>query len=400
MGKGLANGNEGRSKYIPGYRRIEQDLRQRIRSGHWQPGALLPSRRELALEYNVDVNTLQRAVSPLLQDGTLCANGNRGTFVADSGSIVEREVASTIGNLSTARGNGPAFRTAVGIVAAVDPDSAWVRAIVHGLEGTLAENGIRSLYSDIQHVGDDEASIGTCIKEAALRLLADDVDALLVVGIYDTPGLTEAMVSLLSLTRVPLVFLSWHDTRRPMHHAFYDSQFAGYQAAEHLLLKGWSHLLFLAPFTADWVRERIETARIAVNDAGLPASVFTVYPGREGADITARPEDHTASGYAIFQQALQEGIPLDGAGMIAPNDRVAYGILQAAREAGKVVGRDFGLIGFDDDVESRSLGLTTLRPPLESLGMEGGKLMLRAIDGERSPIQIRLHSRVIARATT
>ena len=58
----------------PKYRLIEEDLRRRIGEALWLPGAMLPGRLALAREYDVDLTTLQRAVSALLEDGTLRAD--------------------------------------------------------------------------------------------------------------------------------------------------------------------------------------------------------------------------------------------------------------------------------------------------------------------------------------
>jgi LacI family transcriptional regulator len=75
-------------------------------------------------------------------------------------------------------------------------------------------------------------------------------------------------------------------------------------------------------------------------------------------------------------------------------------VLSAAEAAGKKAGVDFGLIGFNDDVEVRALGITTLRPPLEELGREASRNLIRTLQGETIPVQIRLQSQLITRAST
>jgi len=51
---------------ISPFQRIDADIRRRIADGEWSPGVVLPSRRELAVEYNVAVKTVQRAITPLV----------------------------------------------------------------------------------------------------------------------------------------------------------------------------------------------------------------------------------------------------------------------------------------------------------------------------------------------
>ena len=87
-------------------------------------------------------------------------------------------------------------------------------------------------------------------------------------------------------------------------------------------------------------------------------------------------------------------------GIIAGNDHGALAFMEAARTLGKVAGRDYGLIGFDDLPQSRSAGLTTLRPPVESMGEEAARLVLRWMGGDRTETQVRLRSHLIARTST
>jgi LacI family transcriptional regulator len=87
-------------------------------------------------------------------------------------------------------------------------------------------------------------------------------------------------------------------------------------------------------------------------------------------------------------------------GVIAVNDHTAYGVLRAATEAGLTPGRDFGLIGFDDAPQSRVVGLTSVRPPLDALGEEAGHLVARALAGDASALQVGLRSLLVPRAST
>ena len=87
-------------------------------------------------------------------------------------------------------------------------------------------------------------------------------------------------------------------------------------------------------------------------------------------------------------------------GIIMPNDATAFGVMRAMLETGRLPGRDFGLVGFDDYPPSRNLGLTTLRPPLEELGEAAARMLMRALRGEALHLQTRLRSHLIKRATT
>jgi DNA-binding LacI/PurR family transcriptional regulator len=74
-------------------------------------------------------------------------------------------------------------------------------------------------------------------------------------------------------------------------------------------------------------------------------------------------------------------------------------ILRAVGESGKTAGVDFGLIGFNDDKLFQELSLSSLRPPVEDLGREAARNLIRMLQGETIPVQTRLQYQLIPRAT-
>ena len=67
----------GASRYLD----IAGDLRTRILSGEWEPGANLPRMTDLARRYGVNRDTLARAIAILEAEGLLWAVPRRGTVV-------------------------------------------------------------------------------------------------------------------------------------------------------------------------------------------------------------------------------------------------------------------------------------------------------------------------------
>jgi DNA-binding LacI/PurR family transcriptional regulator len=63
---------------------ITNYIRDRVVGGKWMPGQLIPSRAELGRRFQTTPVTVQRAVNPLIEDGFLCAEGPRGTFVSQT----------------------------------------------------------------------------------------------------------------------------------------------------------------------------------------------------------------------------------------------------------------------------------------------------------------------------
>ena len=65
----------------PPSRRIAQELRERIIRGELEPGAKLPSERELAQSYSTARNTAREAISILANEGLVDVQHGRGSFV-------------------------------------------------------------------------------------------------------------------------------------------------------------------------------------------------------------------------------------------------------------------------------------------------------------------------------
>ncbi|MDI5971554.1 GntR family transcriptional regulator [Streptomyces sp. SL13] len=65
------------------YLEVADDLRRRIERGEWLPGARLPSRARLAVEYDVGRNVTQRAVDLLIIEELLVGRAGSGTFVRE-----------------------------------------------------------------------------------------------------------------------------------------------------------------------------------------------------------------------------------------------------------------------------------------------------------------------------
>jgi GntR family transcriptional regulator len=65
----------------PLYARVRAGLLQRIRSGEWKPGQLIPNEFEIAAEFGVSQGTARKAVSELAAEQLLTRRQGRGTFV-------------------------------------------------------------------------------------------------------------------------------------------------------------------------------------------------------------------------------------------------------------------------------------------------------------------------------
>ena len=68
----------------PIYQQIMEQIKAMIATGVLKAGDKLPSVRELAVEAEVNPNTMQKALSELEREGLLCSKRTSGRFVSDN----------------------------------------------------------------------------------------------------------------------------------------------------------------------------------------------------------------------------------------------------------------------------------------------------------------------------
>lgn len=163
-------------------------------------------------------------------------------------------------------------------------------------------------------------------------------------------------------------------------------------ATEHLLALGHRRIAHISgPRGWAATEERIEGFATALAAAGaLPAAAPVV----EG-DFSSR------SGYEAAIELL--GGPAPPTAILAANDHMAFGVLQAAAERGVAVPEDLSVIGFDDAELARMAtpALTTVRQPLAELGRTSVSLLMRMIDGQRvESLRVELATQLLVREST
>jgi GntR family transcriptional regulator len=81
------------SSHVPIYLQIADAVRAAVAAGVYRPGEALPSLRAMALETQVNPNTVQRAYDELEREGLIYAQRGRGLFVAERGAASAQSIA-------------------------------------------------------------------------------------------------------------------------------------------------------------------------------------------------------------------------------------------------------------------------------------------------------------------
>ncbi|MGC3955473.1 MAG: LacI family DNA-binding transcriptional regulator [Propionicimonas sp.] len=158
------------------------------------------------------------------------------------------------------------------------------------------------------------------------------------------------------------------------------------ELVEYLLRQGHRRIAFVAIETdtpggyPNWrgpVRARMEGAIAGLATAGLT-------PLSPGIRIVEVPCTR-AGGVTAFTTLHSQ--PEPPTAMVAFSDIIAFGILDAAREAGVQVPRDLSVSGFDDLAEASwtTPSLTTIRQPIATKGRLAAEYLVEAITADADP---------------
>jgi GntR family transcriptional regulator len=114
----------------PIWRQIEDGVRRLIALGALQPGALVPSVRDLARDLRVNPNTVARAYQRLTDSGVLTVKRGEGTFVADSQPQTRKAERSGMLREAANRYAGTVITTGVSVEDAVgELESSYERLV-------------------------------------------------------------------------------------------------------------------------------------------------------------------------------------------------------------------------------------------------------------------------------
>jgi len=171
-----------------------------------------------------------------------------------------------------------------------------------------------------------------------------------------------------------------------------DDEHVAYEAAKHLLDLGHRSIgMITGPMAEDCSRDRTVGYRRALQEAGLSYDERLVVEG-----------DWSAStGQAGFINFIKQ--ELKPTAVFAQNDRMALGVLHAARDMGLNIPNQLAVIGVDDMPLSSYFDppLTTMRQDMPEIGATATRLLLDIINNDHTSVQtLRLPAQLIVRQST
>lgn len=149
-----------------------------------------------------------------------------------------------------------------------------------------------------------------------------------------------------------------------------DNVHAGVVAAEHLYQLGHRRIgLVMGPQNTSTSRDRVCGALNWLKDAGVAPEAISLVWG----DYTSE------SGYSSAITLLSDSTPVTA--IIAGNDTIALGVLEAAKRRGMRIPEQLSIIGFDDMPFAGSplVGLTSIRQPVEAMARTAARRLVERI---------------------
>ncbi len=259
-------------------------------------------------------------------------------------------------------------------------DSPWAVEILRG----VTESGL-------------EVVVDSLAARADRPQGADWVRALIAGGrrgaIVVTSRLTVADQRRLGRSRLPVVVIDPVDLPGPEVLSVGATNWAGGMAAtEHLVELGHRRIAVIGgPEDFLCSRARIDGYRAALDRAGIVPDPQLLRHGNF----------HHDGGYEAARALL--ALPDPPTAVFAGSDEQAFGVLEAARQAGLSVPGDLSVVGFDDLPMARwsSPPLTTVRQPLADMGRMAGRMLRELIDGnELASQRVELATALVPRAST
>jgi LacI family transcriptional regulator len=163
------------------------------------------------------------------------------------------------------------------------------------------------------------------------------------------------------------------------------------KATAHLVALGHSRIAFVGGLASMVVRdERLSGYRLALDEAGIDFDD----------SLVVESMINYSGGAAAVSQLLRRSKPATAA--LCFNDVVAIGVIRAFAATGVIVGKDFGVIGFDDIDEAKHTypALTSVAVNGRNLGSRAAQLLMRHLaSGNFEPEAILCPTTLVVRSS-
>ncbi len=331
------------------YKKVKHSILDEIKK--LEKDSRLPSRTDLMVKYNVTRTTIERAISELIGEGILYARDGSGTYVAgeNGGSVRNRGRGNETGRISN-----------WGVILP-DITHDTYPGILRGVEDVANKNDINVIICNTDNKTDKQEIY---IK----KLINSNVDGIIIVPAIIGDIDTRVFHSL-RRNNIPFIFcnrgIGEIKAPRILSNNFYGS----YIATKHLISSGYKAVAFVSRPYYSVASERYQGYLAALNECGIGL--------REEIAVFEKSFEEKRPGYDITMSLFEKAADFDA--LLCFNDMIAKGAYDAVEACGKRVGRDIGIVGYDNTAicDRLPVKLTSVSFKTYEIGYTAAEVLLK-----------------------
>lgn len=242
-------------------------------------------------------------------------------------------------------------------------NSNFMSTILAGIEKTVNDQGYNLIISQ---------SLETMEKEKlnAKTLFDSNVDALLVSLAYDTENFDHFTPYLQH--KIPVIFLDRIHNLADCSTIIIDNQLAGFEATEHLIEQGCTHIIYIGGnLKRNVYSERYLGFKRALEKYGLA----------HGCDDMIETDLNPEHCIDVIRHIKSLKRLIDG--LFVANDAFAAACMKSLKKAGYSIPDDIKVIGFNNDPISKLVTptLSTINYPGYDMGVLAGQSVINQLNG-------------------
>ena len=320
-------------------RGVEQSLRALLVGGSLKPGAMLPTVSAVAQQHGVSRYIAHRALQTVEAEGLFRAVDKVGSFAVE------------------AKSQGAPCQVFLIDDASLHP---YATEIQIGFDSRVAARGGVALSLELSQANDSWRDLK--VDSAFLLVREERLDEVCCNGLF-AENVPLARIGGLCRPDERLDLLA------------FDNEDGGHRAANHLIERGFKSIAYLGVHAAtagsiakEWSSERERGWARALREAGLPYHAMAFHPDAESDDAAGA----RAIGCDFADELLQRG---DIRGVVAANDAVALGLIDALRATDVPRSSWPAIVAFDNSPAARRHNITSLHLPWDEVGREAADLL-------------------------
>ena len=329
--------------------------------------ARLESRVHLAKKYGVNKTTVERAISELIGEGYLYSKDKSGTYVSGHNKLLKEQ------------SNSHGLKSLAVIIPNIMSDI--YPGLLRGVEDIAIETGINVI---ICNTDNDEKKQNRYIE----NMISSGVGGLIIIPVITNNRNIEPILRL-KKESIPFVFCNRqiYDIEAPS--VCSNNFYGAYIATKRLISQGYRNIAYISRPVYVTSMERYQGYMAAIIDSGL--SFIEDYAAFE-ANFYLK-----GTGYDITKEMLEKHPEIDG--ILAFNDMVATGVYNAIIDTGKMIGRDIGVIGYDNTniCESLPCKLTSVDYKSYEIGTKAAIILKEIYEGKKVNENVILNPELVIR---